>query len=73
MPVEESPIEPTDFIILAIGVVVPSLSAPHFIPHEKHGGPRGEQGDRQKVLHLPVSKPFDIRVIRRPLDAAVPA
>ncbi len=73
MPVEQTPVEPADLIILAISVIVPPLRPPHFVSHEKHGGSHGKQGDRKKVLHLPVSKPFDIRIVRGPLYAAIPA
>ena len=33
----EVPVEPADFIVLAIGVVIAELGAAHFIAHQQHG------------------------------------
>src|SRR4030095_11022952 len=53
---KKRPVQPTGFVILAIGVVVPTLCSPHFVTHEKHGQTDRKHRYGQKILHLPVSE-----------------
>src|SRR4029077_14732982 len=77
MPVEEAPIKPAHFVILAIGIAVAPLSAPHFVAHLEHRRTnRGEQ-DYDEVLYLAASQLLDGSVPEgivagRPLEPAVP-
>src|SRR5689334_22778692 len=70
---EERPVEPAGFVILTIGIIVPTLCAPHFVTHEQHGHTHSEQRDGQKVLHLPVSELLHCGIIGGTFNAAVPA
>jgi hypothetical protein len=49
----KAPIEPTGFVILAIRIVVPELGSAHFIAHEQHWRPNGEQSESEKIPDLP--------------------
>src|SRR5262245_8959724 len=73
MRLEEAPIDPTDCIVLTVGVVVATLRAPELIPGQDHGGASGEQENGRKVPHLPLTQPDDLRRLGRSLTAAVPA
>src|SRR5215813_11249624 len=70
---DEGPVKPTGLIVLAIGVVVTTLRAPDFVPHQNHRQPQRKHCHRQKVLHLPVSQLLDIGIIRGTLETRVPA
>jgi len=48
----KAPIEPTDFVILAICIVVSELGSAQFISHEQHRRPDGEQSEREKIPDL---------------------
>src|SRR5215470_14070373 len=73
MRIEEAPIDPTNFIVLTVGVVVATLRAPELIPGQNHGGAGGEQENGRKVPHLPLTQPDDLRSLGWALPAAVPA
>ena len=66
------PVQPVQFIVLAIRIVVAQLRTPNFITHQQHGNSEGQQIDGKEVLDLPLAKFFDLRIIRRSLDAAIP-
>ena len=70
---KEVPVEPTDLAVMAVGIIIASLSSPDLITHQDHRHPWGQKGDAQKILHLPVPELFDCRTVRRALNAAVPA
>ena len=72
MLLEQAPIEPTDFIVLAIRVVVSQLGAAHFIPHQQHGHAERQQVDGEHVFDLLVTKTFNFGIIGGALDAAIP-
>ena len=69
---DQSPIKPTDFVVLAKTVVVAALRVPNFIPHQEHGHSQRHHGDGQEVLHLPVPQLLNGRVIGRPFSTTVP-
>ena len=69
---QERPVEPTDFVILAIGVVISLLGTPYFIAHRDHGHSDGEQRGRKEILHLATAHLFDFRIVRGAFDAAIP-
>src|SRR5215831_1400437 len=73
MPIERPPVEPTDVIVLAIGVVVPALRAPNFVTHDEPGPTESEDRQRQKVSHLPIAQALDGWVISRTFRPAIPA
>jgi hypothetical protein len=72
VPDEIGPIEPTDFAVLAIGVIIPSLSPSHLVSHQHHGHTERQQCNRQKILDLSITERLDHRVIGWPFDAAIP-
>ena len=37
-PFHVMPVEPADFVVLAVGVVVASLGAADLVAHQQHGG-----------------------------------
>ena len=67
------PVEPRDFIVLTIGVVVALLRVAHFIARQYHGNALTDHQQRDGVLHLTVAQGDDIGVVGRALAAAVPA
>src|SRR4029450_1351209 len=69
---KKRPIEPARFIILAIGIVIPTLCPPHFVTHEKHGHTNRKHRYRQKVLHLPISNLLHSGIIGKTFNTAVP-
>ena len=71
--VEQGPVEPTDFVVLAVGVVVAVLRAADFVSHLKSWERRAKQIDGQEILYLPIAEPLNLRIIGRALDTTVPA
>ena len=67
------PVEPTGFIVLAVGVVVSLLRTPNFISHQQHRCSNREESECEEVLDLLYSQSLDVRVGRWTFDAAVPA
>ena len=57
----QRPIEPTRFVVLAVGIVVAALGAPYFVAHDNHGHTQREHRRGEEVLHLPVSQFLDRR------------
>src|SRR5215813_11917329 len=53
---DQCPIEPGDFVVLAEGVIIAVLAAPNLVSHQQHGGSRGEQGRCQKILYLAIAQ-----------------
>src|SRR5208283_80816 len=75
--VEEAPIEPADLVILAIGIAVAPLSAPHFVAHLEHRRTNRCEQDYNQVFYLAASQLLDGSVPEGivaggPLDPAVP-
>ncbi len=70
---DERPVEPARLVVLAVGIVVAPLRAAHLVAHQNHGHADRQQRDGQKVLHLPVAKRLDARIVRRTFDPTVPA
>src|SRR5262252_7865439 len=73
MPLERPPVEPTDLIVLTIGIVVPALRAPDFVAHEQHWRTESEQRQHEEVLDLPITQGLDGWIISRSFHAAIPA
>src|SRR5262249_22154091 len=69
----QAPVYPADLIVLAVGVVVPTLGPPELVAGQDHGSASGEQENRREVPHLPSAQPSNLLGVRRPLAAAVPA
>src|SRR5579859_475996 len=70
---DQRPIEPTGLVVLAIGVVITTLCAPDLVTHQNHRQTQREHRHGEKVLHLPVSYLFNLRIIRWAFDTPVPA
>jgi hypothetical protein len=70
---DQLPIEPSEFVVVAIGIVIALLRAPDLVAHQYHGHPHREYGGGKKILNLPVSKFLYCSVIGRPFDAPVAA
>src|SRR5690348_8346668 len=71
--VEQAPVHPADLIVLAVGVVIPTLGPPELVAGQDHGSAGGEQENRREVPHLPSAQPSNLLGVSRPLAAAVPA
>src|SRR4051794_36318717 len=54
MCLEQPPVEPAGFVILAIGIVVADLGASDLIAHHKHWDAERENGNSEEILHLPI-------------------
>src|SRR5271167_2810027 len=67
-----APVQPTDFIVLAVGVVVALLGARHFVASENHGNAMRDQQNGDKVLALTRAQFVNRRVIGWPFDATIP-
>src|SRR5271157_4993169 len=70
---QQIPVEPTRIIVLTVGVIVAALTTSHLVAHYKHGHTNRKEGGGEKVLYLPVAQPLYFGIVRRALDAAVPA
>src|SRR5208337_2470645 len=66
------PVEPTGFIVLAVGVVVPALAAPRFVTHQEHGHAQRQEGHSEKVLNLALAQLFDGGVVGGAFHTAIP-
>src|SRR5271165_4858476 len=71
--VHQSPIEPADLVILAIGVVVTFLRATHLVASHERWNATREQEDGKKVANLTVAERVDVGIVRITLCATVPA
>jgi len=73
IPFQSGPIEPTDLVVLAKGIVVAALVWRTSSPIRIIGTPEGESMVMEKeVLHLTVTQPFDPGIVARALNAAIP-
>ena len=70
--VYQRPIKPTQFVVLAIGVVVSLLGAAHLIPHRQHRRALGNQEHRKEIFDLTSPQGVNRGVICRPLGATIP-
>ena len=68
-----SPINPTGFIVLAIGVVVAALGAAEFISAQQHWHAARNQQGQQKVLDLALAHKLDAVILRRSLHSIIAA
>src|SRR5660398_245726 len=66
------PVHPGDLVVLAVGVVVAVLGAPHLIARQQHRHAGGQQQGSQQVALQLATDGVDGRVVGRTLDAAVP-
>src|SRR5436305_8582005 len=69
----EMPIEPTDLIILAVGVVVSLLGTSDFIASHKHRDALGEQKNSCKILDLALAQCLNVRIVRLSFHTTIPA
>src|ERR1700733_8188109 len=59
IPLNTSPVEPADRVVLAIGVVVPALCPPDLVAGDYHRHALGKQQYRGEVLDLPPAEVLD--------------
>src|SRR5215207_50475 len=71
IPCRERPVRPAEIIVLAVGIVVATLSTADFIAAEKHRRALGQEKGGQKVPLLPGADGEDLRVGRRTLMAVI--
>src|SRR5580704_1255258 len=69
----EAPIKPTDFVVLAIRVIVATLRASHLVASADHRNALRHHHDGDEVFDLSAAQILDLLVIGRTFDAAVPA
>ena len=66
-----APVQPRQFVVLAVGIVVAVLRATEFVAGQQHRCAGGkEHGGQHRALH-PVAHCVDRRIVGRPLDAPV--
>ena len=70
--VGERPVEPADFIVLAVRIVVAALRACELIAGGQHHRALRQQQRGEKVAHLPAAQREDLGIVRRAFGAAVP-
>src|SRR5947209_3528547 len=73
IPVLRGPIEPTYFIVLAIGIVVSPLSTPDLITCEQHGNALRKQDRCHEVPLLPCPKLVHFGIVGGTFNSAIPA
>ena len=66
------PIDPTDLVVLTIGVVVSVLRSPEFVAGGEHRRALREQERRQEVLLLPQTQRANFGIVGRPVIRVVP-
>ena len=66
------PVDPADFAVLAIGVVVAVLSASELVPGDDHRRALGQQQGGEEVAHLAQAQRVDLGVVGRAFDTVVP-
>src|SRR6266436_2872325 len=66
------PVEPGGFVVLAIGIVVAALGPSDLVAGEQHRHTERQYNRRQHVALLAVAQRYDLRIVRRPLDTAIP-
>ncbi len=67
------PVEPGQFVVLAVGVVVALLGPADLVAGEQHRDALAGEEDGEGVLHLPGAQLVDRGVVGGALGAAVPA
>src|ERR1700733_1079365 len=73
IPLNTSPVEPADRVVLAIGVVVSPLCPPDLVAGDYHRHALGKQQYRGEVLDLPPAEVLDRRIGGIAFCPAVPA
>ena len=73
VPLPQRPVDPTDRIILAPGVVVAVLGAQELVARQDHRHALRDHEGRHQVPDLPAADREHGRIVGRSLDAAVPA
>ena len=68
----EVPIDPGEFVVLAVDVVVALLRASELVSVREHRHALGQQERREEIADLAVAQHFDRLVVGRALCAAVP-
>ena len=67
------PVEPACIVVLAVGVVVPTLRTSDLIAEQEHGCSLRNQKDSQRVLDLPLAQTLYVWIVRWPFVPAVRA
>ncbi len=67
------PVEPTDLIVLAVGIIVTQLSATDLITHHHHGHPLRHQENCRKVLHLTLTEIINPLISCFAFNTTIPA
>ena len=67
------PVQPTNFVVLAVGIVVSHLRVPDGISRIHHGYALGEQQRCQQIPFLLGAQSLNVGVVGRTLDPAIPA
>src|SRR3954470_10795183 len=70
--VVELPVEPSDLVVLAVGVVVATLGVTNFDARQQHGNAlrKDQRGEKGALLFFP--KLDNLRIVGRTFGAAVP-
>src|SRR5581483_1088769 len=71
--VRRVPVDPADFVILTIRVVIPLLTMTDRISRQHHGHALRQEKRCQKISFLPRTQRIYLRIIGWPLNPAIPA
>ena len=70
---QHPPVQPAGQIILAVGVVISELGVAELVPRQEHGDAPATHEEGEGVADHPPPESVDFRVVRLPLNSAVPA
>ena len=73
IPIDEIPVHPADFVILAIRIVVAHLRAPDFIAREDHRNAAGKHKKRYENFDLTFAQRLNRGAVGLAFDATIPA
>jgi hypothetical protein len=68
----QRPINPTDFVVLAPGIVIAALRPQELVAGQEHGDALRQQQGRHYIAGLPLAESAHDRVGRRSFDTAIP-
>src|SRR5262249_31072271 len=68
----QRPIDPTDLVVLAPGIIVAALRSQEFVAGQEHRHALRKQQSGYQIFRLAQAQSIDRRIARRSFDTAVP-
>ena len=72
LPGDQSPVEPIPFLVVAIGIIVATLGASHFVSHKKHGHALADEKEGHGIFCAAQPQLVDRAIVRGSFCPAVP-